>query len=726
LAILLLLSIGVFFWILPYSRATLDLSLLSLREEGESAKLYVPDLDCDMREENVTYHLSCERLPSVNRKRKLVNFDELPDHLVHAFIAIEDKRFFEHHGVDIIRTGHALWDFLVHKGKADFGGSTITQQLIKNLTGYRDRTPERKLTEIFTALDLEKKVDKETILTVYLNVINLGGGCEGVGAAAEYYFGKTVDELTLPECAALAAITNNPTLYNPRTHPEENTRRQRIILSEMKEKGYITSQDYDTAVNTPLVLRPEPEVNPRMTSWYTEMVAADVLRDLQARLGYTYEKASRLLSTGDLSIETVMDESLQRILTKYYETEENFPMGTHGRPQSAAVIIDPHNGDILAVAGAVGVKNAYYLQNYATAAKRPAGSVIKPPGIYAPALHEGLITWGSVWEDLPVGENEGHPWPRNADGLYRGRVTLRDAVAHSLNTVPVALAQQLGVENSFRFLKERLHMDSLIPASGKALHDMTLSSVALGQQSEGVTVREMTAAYTIFTEGLYHAPVSYRRVLDREGNVLLENKPRGERVLTRNEAALMTRLLETVTEDGTARGLWLKDKMGISVAGKTGTTQNNWDRWFIGYTPRLLCGVWMGYEYPVPLEGIDGNPCLGIFDDVMISCETVYSRAPFREGFERSPEVIPVRICPLSGQIITPDCINALPAETLPRVGWFIEGSEPRDCCRLHYSLWQEVLEMPQEDTTELSETLTTEPPIFTPFRPLLPKRKEP
>ncbi len=687
-------------YILPYSRATMDLSLLTLAEEGTPAVLYAPDGDSRGGDGKLTYHPMDERLPTDLRRQVVLARDEIPDDLIHAFVAIEDKRFYEHEGVDLIRTLHAVWNYATQGGDASFGGSTITQQLVKNLTGYTDRTPDRKLTEIFSALDLERQVDKDTILTVYLNIINLGGGCVGVGAAAEDYFGKSASELTLTECAAIAAITQNPTRYNPRTHPEENERRRGVILSEMRKQGYITEAAYHTAVSTPLTLCGVTKDPAPVTSWYAEMVASDVLRDLQTRLGYTYEKAALLLSRGGLIIETTVDEELQAILTDYYGQAANFPTGTNGRPQSSAIIIDPYSGDILAVAGAVGAKDAYYLQNYATSTKRPAGSAIKPLGVYAPALKEGLITWGSVYEDAPTLEKQGRPWPKNADGLYRGRVTVRDAVAHSLNTVPVEIVNTMGLEKNFDFLRDTLHMDSLVPASESSANDMTLSSVALGQQHGGVTVRELTAAYTIFTDGLYRAPVSYRRVLDGEGRVLLENKPSGERVLTAAEASLMTRLLETVTEDGTACGLSLKDDRGIPVAGKTGTTQNNCDRWFVGYTPNLLCGVWMGYDYPVPLDGIDGNPCLTVFDEVMSACEAAYESGG-RADFDRDPLVVPLRICPLTGEIATPECYAALTEKNLPKTGWFIEGTEPRDACHLHFGGWQEAPSLETETETD-------------------------
>ncbi|MBQ9781164.1 MAG: transglycosylase domain-containing protein [Clostridia bacterium] len=702
LVLIILATTAAVIYILPYSRATMDLSLLAPAEERKPAVLYVSDGKKGPDGETV-YHPLDETLPTDLRRQVILTYEEIPQNLINAFVAIEDKRFYEHQGVDFIRTFHAAYNYVSKKGDASFGGSTITQQLVKNLTGQTDRTPDRKLTEIFTAIDLEKKVEKKTILTAYLNVINLGNGCIGVGAAADAYFDKKASELTLAECAAIAAITNNPTRYNPRTHPDENMRRRKIILTEMLSQGYIGEEEYARAVGEALTLCAEKKDASSMTSWYTEMVAADVLRDLQVRLGYSHERAALLLANGGLVIEAAMNEALQAALTEYYEQEENFPVGTSGHPQSSAIIIDPYSGDILAVSGAVGRKEAYYLQNYATATKRPAGSAIKPLGVYAPALKEGLITWGSIYEDSPTLEKNGRPWPKNADGLYRGRVTIRDAVAQSLNTVPVEIVRAIGLENSFDFLRNTLHMESLIPANQNSANDMTVSSVALGQQHGGVTVRELTAAYTIFTEGLYRPPVSYHRVLDAEGNVLLENKSVGERVLTKQEATLMTHLLETVTEDGTARGLKLKDESGIPVAGKTGTTQNNCDRWFVGYTPNLLCGIWMGYEYPVPLDGIDGNPCLTVFDEVMSACEEIYRGS--RVDFDRDPSVIPVRVCPLTGEIATPECYDALIDKNLPQTGWFIEGTEPKDACRLHFGGWME--SMPLETESETDEPST-------------------
>lgn len=705
--------VGVVLFLLPYSRATMDMSLLTLNEESNPARLYAADPEAKGGGE-FRYHLLDEGLPMEIHQQIPVTYEDVPEDLINAFVAIEDKRFFTHEGVDFKRTAHAVWDYLIHRGNASFGGSTITQQVVKNLTGNRDRTPERKLTEMFTALDLERRADKRKILEVYLNIINLGSGCMGVGAASACYFQKQPSELSLAECAALAAITNRPTLYNPRTHPEENRQRREIILREMRDQGYIDDVRYAEAMSETPVICDAPSSATTVTSWYTEMVISDVVRDLQERLDYSYERAMLLLSSGGLRIETSMDETLQEILTSYYETIGHFPVGTDGRPQSAAVIMDPYTGDILAVAGAIGKKDGYYLQNYATQTRRPAGSAIKPLSVYTPALKDGVITWSSIFEDVPLEELNGRPWPQNADGLYRGRVTVRDSVSHSLNTVAVEILRRVGMERSFDFLHDTLRLSELLPPTAENVGDMTIASLALGQNSVGVTVRGLTGGYTIFSEGVYHPPISYRRVLDEKGRVLMENSTTGERVLSPAEACVMTKLLSSVTSDGTAAGLLLTDEMGIPSAGKTGTTQNNCDRWFVGYTPKLLCGVWMGYDYPAPLDGIIGNPSIDIWDDVMMACEKIYRGVDRRSSFEVCDGVVPVKLCPLTGEIATPDCYDALGDLHPPMVGWFVEGTEPADCCHLHFSVWQEMSTQATdiEDKTEGEEDASpqTEP----------------
>lgn len=679
-----LILAGAAIYVEPYTQETMDMSLLSIPQVNRPSELYVYD-PADRAARNGDLHPAPNASLVATQQRIYTPYDEIPQALVQAFISIEDKRFWQHDGVDFLRTGRAGINYLF--GHATFGGSTITQQLVKNLTGNDAHSLERKLTELFRAMDLERQTDKQTILEVYLNIINLAEGCYGVGAAAQRYYSKPVAELTLPECATIAAITNNPARYNPLTHPDQNRTRRNLILCEMAEQGYITDEERDLAMAADLGLQPaEPPDMAPVTSWYTDMVVSDVIRDLQINRHYSYAAASMLVYQGGLTIETAMDESLQRVFETYYAELDHFPTGEQGKPQSAGILIDPYTGDILAVAGAIGEKTANRIQNYATDTRRPAGSCIKPLTVYAPAIAEGLITWGSIYEDEPITQKNGQPWPSNADGLYRGRVSVGQGITDSLNPVSVRILEQLGLEKAFSFAYDRLGVQSLIRPDANLPHDLTVSSLALGQQSRGVTVRELTAAYSVFIDGIWVAPRSYHRVLDQDGNVLLENRPAvaGERVLSEEQAALMTQLLAEVTEKGTAsRSITVTDALGIETAGKTGTTQKNCDRWFIGYTPRLLAGIWMGYDYPMELKGIQGNPCVTIWDDLMKLCEPLYCGSPAKNSFPIPTNLVELEFCSLSGCRPNPYCTDPTYGHSTER-GWFIRGTEPQDLCTLH------------------------------------------
>ncbi len=668
----------------PYAGERMDMTLLSLPEVDRPAVLYARDPEC-RADRDGALSLAPDSTLALPEKRIFVPIETMPKDLLNAFVAIEDKRFYRHHGVDLLRTGRAALGYLT--GKGTFGGSTITQQLVKNLTGRDEVTPDRKLREIFLALDLERHADKDTVLECYLNIINLAEGCRGVGAAAMRYFSKEVSDLTLPECATLAAITQNPTKYDPITHPHAAEGRRDIILREMRKLGYITEGQLTAALAEPLTLTPgslAAENDGGTCSWYTDMVVSDVIRDLCQRLGYSRTTASELLYRGGLTIETAMDSDLQKIVETYYNDLSHFPVGTDGRPQSAFILIDPDTGDILAVAGAVGEKNADRLQSYATDTYRPAGSCIKPLSLYAPAIDRRLVTWATAFEDEPIKEENGEPWPHNADGLYRGHITLGTSMAQSVNTAAVRLLDMVGEDTAMRYLRENFGMTSIrLPTSGAA-HDKTISSLALGQQSRGVTLRELTAAYTAFPSGILRIPISYHRVLDREGHVLLEN-PRGQgrEAVSPTTAALMTRLLESVTDRGTAsRYITLTERLGIATAGKTGTTQNNCDRRFVGMTPRLLGGVWMGYDYPTELRGIEGNPCVRIWDDLLTLCEQTYRGAPEKAVFTLPAELAEVDFCPLSGGLHDPYDETAISAPT--EHGYFIIGTEPHEFCTVH------------------------------------------
>lgn len=628
-----------------------------------------------------------------------VEYDELPQHLIDAFVSIEDKRFFSHKGVDWKRTLSAGVNYFL-KFSDSYGGSTITQQLIKNVTDRDDYSFQRKLQEIFWAMDLETKMDKQEILGLYLNIINLSQGCYGVQAASEYYFSKDVSELTLNECACIAAITNSPSFYDPLRNPENNKQRKNLILREMYEQGYISYEEMTENINRDVVLSvDENRKSTSIHSWYVDMVIEDVVKDLTERKGYSRTMANLMIYTGGLKIYTAMDFEIQEILEAYYADSSHFYSSSNGEtPQSSMIVIDPYNGDILGVAGAIGGKNANRLQNFATQTLRPAGSVIKPLSVYAPALERGLITWSSVYDDVPVNfgsynldESKGAivepvAWPKNASGAYRGLTNINYAIEHSINTVVVRVLEELSVEESFRFLYDDLQIKSLIEegytSSGDYITDKDIASLALGQMNYGVTVKEVTAAYSIFAnQGVFNQPRSYYKVTDGTGSIILENEYAGTAVISEENASVMTLMLQNVVKNGTAQEITLQAE--ISCAGKTGTTQNNYDRWYIGYTPYAIGGVWYGYEYPKALSG--SNQCLTIWDDVMqlIHERKNYGESENERALTNTASLVQAEYCADSGKLITEACLRD-PRGNRTETGYFVSGTQPTEYCSRH------------------------------------------
>ncbi len=559
-----------------------------------------------------------------------VTYNELPENLVNAFIAIEDKRFFTHQGIDYKRSAGAVLNYALGS-KESYGGSTITQQLVKNLTGNDERIVKRKLGEAFSAINLEKRYDKSEILEMYLNIINLANRCRGVGGAAKYYFSKPISELTLCECACIAAITNNPSKYDPIRHPENNEQRRKIVLKCMLDLGYINEFEYQSATEERLVLNVQKNADQNINSWYIDAVTEDVISDLAEKYRMSRQNASLLLFKGGYKIYTAMDGEIQNILTEYFENTDNFLPDEGGEiPQASMVIINPATGDILGIAGGVGKKSGNRIQSYATTTKRPPGSAIKPLSVYAPAIDRGLVNWATVIEDSPVifWGDEALPWPSNANKKYVGNVTVKYALANSLNTVAVKLLKLLGNEKSYNFLTDKLHISSLNKGA-----DMGDASLALGQPSRGVTLRELTAAYTIFSEGVMSRPRTYYKVTDENGRIILDNKLVQESVITQESAAIMTKLLQTVVHEGTATG-YITLPESIEVAGKTGTTQYSQDKYFVGYTPGLLGGVWQGYELPRELTNFKGNYSICIWDDIF---NEIYEKTEYKnanQGFK--------------------------------------------------------------------------------------------
>lgn len=677
LIVVLLLSVCIVIYVKRVTDKELDLSLFSIDKAHSVTKIYtmVEGEWVEWREERILGE----------RNFEFVSIDMVPQNLINAFVAIEDKRFFTHKGVDWHRSAGAVANYFLHFNSR-FGASTITQQLIKNITCEDELSIERKIREISWALELEKELSKNEILELYLNVINLSDNCYGVGSAAQRYFSKQISELSLIECACVAAITNNPSYYNPITHPENNKERRDIILLQMQEQGYISDKEFNENYGKEIVLNPDDSiVKTSVHSWYVDMVINDVIDDLQKEKGLSRTKASSLVFGGGLEIYIQIDREIQEIMEEYYENTGNFPSGDGA--QSSMMIIDSQNGDILGVVGAIGEKMGNRVQNYATDTLRPPGSTIKPLSVYAPALERGLITYGSVYDDVPYSFENDKPWPKNANGVYHGLSTMSYAMANSTNTIPLQILDELGLSHSFYFLKDYLHIDSLIEQgrnnNGEFITDMDYAALALGQLNYGVSVREICAAYSIFADGgVYHEPRSYSLVKDSNGELLLENRATFERVISEGNAEIMTKLLTDVVWGGTADDLTVKNKVAIAV--KTGTTQDNKDRWCIGYTPSLICGVWYGYEYPKEIPRVEKNHFLNAFDTVL---SRIYSRdvrsAYADRKFDESAHLVTVSYCMDSGLLLSEACLKD-PRGSRIKTGYFVKGTEPTARCETH------------------------------------------
>lgn len=553
-----------------------------------------------------------------------LDMDDMTPYLSKAVIAIEDERFEKHHGVDWKRTIGVI----VKPSNSGQGGSTITQQLIKNLTDENDVTFVRKFNEILSALNLERHYDKDQIMEAYLNTIYLSHGCYGVKTAAETYFGKDVKDLNIAECACLAGITQFPTKYDPILNPENNQARQKRILEKMLKKDFITQEQYDEAINYKMVYTNSPDYqgsqvtsnqqsssdSDSINSYYTDYVIDQVITDLQSA-GYSAKKAKSMIYGGGLKIYSAVDFTVQNAMEDVYENYRKMPDET---VQGACVIMD-YKGRVLGMIGGTGEKKANRVLNRAWQSTRQPGSTIKPLSVYGPALEKSLqeddtdIYWSTPISDTPLTKIDGKPWPTNEGGTYSGRtVTLQYGLANSLNTISARTLDMIGTTYSYEFIKNRFHISTL------KVQDCDLAPMATGALTNGATVLEMTAAYQAFGNGgYYYEPYSYYKIEDSQGNVIIEKTPEKDKTvaLSENTAWVMNKILQTVMTQGTGRSYNLSN---ITCIGKTGTTTDSYDRWFMGGTPEYIGGVWYGYDKNKEVVyNLSANPAGTLWNTIM-------------------------------------------------------------------------------------------------------------
>lgn len=555
-----------------------------------------------------------------------VDLSDMSEYMDDAFIAAEDKRFKQHHGVDWIRTIGVI----VNPKNKGQGGSTITQQLIKNLTEENQVTIARKFNEILAALNIERNYSKDEIIEAYLNTIYLSEGCYGVKTAAEKYFGKDIADLNAAECASLAAITQFPNKFDPLKRPEDNRKRQLWILGEMKSKDnkFLTEEQYNDAVDYEMVFTNSKNYKGSQVtdnsskskanvidSWYIDYVVSTVIDDLQKE-GYTYNKAKSMVYGGGLKIYTAMDFDVQESLEDVYENYKKMP----DKKIQGAMAIMNYEGRVLGIIGGTGKKKGALEFNRATQAKRPPGSTIKPISVYGPALEKSLkddkcnIYWSSMIPDKPLKKIDGKWWPKNESNTYSyENKTLQYGLAKSLNTISAHTLDKIGVDYSYNYITDKFHISTLDEA-----RDPSYAPMATGSVTYGTSILEMTAAYATFGNGgQYYYPYCYYKIEDSRGKVILQKDPEStkEQALSESTAWIMNKLLQTVMTSGTGTTYKLSN---TECFGKTGTTTGSVDRWFIAGTPEYVAATWYGYDVQKEIHyKLSPNPSGTLWKTVM-------------------------------------------------------------------------------------------------------------
>lgn len=688
--------------------------------------------------------------------RVYVTIDEIPEDLQHAFVAIEDARFYEHNGIDVKGIIRAGVKGILSGGHFSQGASTITQQLLKNNVFTTWTTDKgfakvvRKLQEQYLAVELEKKVqDKNWILENYLNTVNLGQNSLGVQAAAMRYFNKDVSELTLSECAVIAGITQSPERLNPISHPEKNAERREEVLRNMEEQGYISEEEKERALADNVYKRikkvniKKTEESSQINSYFVDEVTNQVLEDLQAMLGYTKADAYKALYNSGLTIYSTQDPKIQAICDEEVNNSENYvvqpqisfnyrlsvqkadgnienydehtmlayyqasnsayninfaseeealsaieaykaeimepgdtiPEGGEYlhytlQPQAAMTIIDQSTGEVKAIVGGRGDKVANRTLNRATDSTRQPGSTFKVLAAYAPALDGAGMTLASVEDDAPYTYANGTPL-KNYDKRYRGFTDFRTAITYSINVVTVKCLTDIGVDNSYSYLED---------FGFTTLKDSDrVQSLALGGLTNGVTNLELTAAYaTIANQGTYIKPRFYTKILDHEGNVLIDNTAQTKSVLKETTAWLLTDAMKDVITTGTGK---LCNFEGMTLAGKSGTTTKSRDALFAGYSPYYTCVVWGG------------------FDDNMPQTTTSYAKLIWKAVMQRLHEgledkdftmpdgIVTCSVCKKSGKLAKNGLCNCDPRGSQVTTEYFAAGTEPTEYCDTHVAV---------------------------------------
>ena len=689
----------------------------------------------------------------------------IPKDLQHAFIAIEDERFYSHNGIDLYGIIRATFLGIRNQSLSQ-GGSTITQQLIKNnLLGIQpEKTTierlERKIKEQSLALELEKIASKQYILEEYLNAINLGEGTLGVQTASQKYFNKDVSDLTLSECAVLAGITKNPTKLNPIKHPENNASRRLLVLQNMLDQHYITKSEYKEALRDDVYTRIKKNAAASTTkkttnSYFEDALILQVVKDLKNKLGYDETKAYSAIYSGGLKIYSTQDTAIQNIADRITNDSSSYPKATNValtctltvrttsgeaitytehnllnymkdhhlgqslifpdassakatfskykrflkrkgamiidescqttiQPQISLTIMNQSTGAVEALVGGRGSKNSDLSLNRATTSTRQPGSTFKILSAFLPALDKNHMTLGTVYDDAPYNYNDSNRPVHNYYKRYKGYSTIREAITDSINVVAAKTISDVTPKTSFEYLTN-LGFTTLVSnestSNGNVYTDVT-QSLALGGLTYGVTNIELTGAYaSIANGGLYNKPVLYTKVIDQNGNVLLSNKQKNKRVMKESTAFLLTDAMKDVITKGTGKSAKLSSSM--AVAGKSGTTSNNYDYWFSGYTPYHTASIWMGYDNNTTFNS--DNTHKKIWAKIMNAI--IKNKHEKNTDFKKAPNIVKAKICKESGKLAIKGVCDHDPRGNCIITEYFEKGTVPKQTCDTHVAV---------------------------------------
>ena len=703
------------------------------------------------------------KLVSKGSNREYINIDEIPLCLQHAFVAIEDERFYDHNGIDIIGILRAAFVGISNGGKFSEGASTITQQLLKNNVfsnwvdeeGFWDSL-QRKIQEQYLAVQLEKTMDKDTILEYYLNTINLGQNCLGVQTASKRYFNKDASELTISESAVIAAITQNPSYYNPVSYPDHNAKRREKVLNNMLKHEYISQDEYDEAMADDVYSRISVVNNGFDTSsiytYFVDELIEQVITALMDEKGYTENQAYNAVYSGGLSIYTTQDMEIQKICDEEMNNSDNYPAKTQYQlsyrlsvqnkdgevtnysendllkyfqessakydlvynseeeayndiekfkaatlseddtilengenatfilePQASVTVMDQYTGEVKAIVGGRGEKAGSLTLNRATDITRQPGSTFKVLSTFAPALDTAGMTLATVFDDSPFSYSNGRPVNNYYSG-YRGLNSIRKAIEQSMNIITVKalteITPQLGYDYLLNFGFTTL-VDSLTLEDGSVASDIT-QPLALGGITLGVKNVEITAAYAaIANNGVYTKPIFFTKILDAQGNVLIENTPETHTVLKETTSFLLTSAMQDVITQGTGG----RANFGtMPIAGKTGTTSDNYDIWLCAYTPYYTCSVWGGYDKNKSLP--DTVYHMKIWKNIM---SRIHENLEYKE-FPVPESITTASVCAKSGKLAVEGLCDMDPRGSMIRTEYFAPGTEPTEVCDCHVS----------------------------------------